>query len=263
MSPAEQNVAFQRALDIEAQPSEILLNTARAQQAGRTPTFEQAANLQLANTALNGLLRRATASGRGQIVSLNEGPEGERTSARDRHAWLINPQTGERIAYLGPNTSPDPVGGTGSIEDRRFFNIEKTITSEVAKQMALEGKGTLITLPDGSNTINFKEPAKDLIDYKRRVGTRIRFEKEKDRLPADWHEPDTQVRVASELARQQGRVVTRPTGDVFIMPDGDERPIMNVSTVAEAQRLPNGTVVRFNGQLGIKNETGIVDLGGF
>ena len=50
---------------------------------------------------------------RGIITSVNKDKEGNRTSAKDKHNWLVDPTTGKEIAYLGADTSYSS-SGTGS-----------------------------------------------------------------------------------------------------------------------------------------------------
>lgn len=121
LSPEAQSQALENVLAIQAAPSKVALNQAQARHLNELGTFEQNAGLQLLNTILGIQGRQGRAPAR---VALNVNEKGEATSPRDRHYWTVDPYSGERLAYIGPVTSPAPQGAdrktTGSDLDAFF-----------------------------------------------------------------------------------------------------------------------------------------------
>jgi len=111
LGPQETTALLQNVLETQAAPSKIALNQAQTEHLKNLGTFEQQAGLQLLDRLL--WLEGQGSSSAYPRVALNVGPDGKQTDARDRHYWVVHPQTGERLSYIGPVTSPEPEGGAG------------------------------------------------------------------------------------------------------------------------------------------------------
>ncbi len=177
-------------MNIQAAPQDAAYKAALTEYYQGMPSFEQKAGLQLLNT----LLGKTERAGPGmQRVTLNRGPDGKQTSPRDKHIWSFNPATGQPDQYIGPATQAPPTPGSGNVgaENRLWLSIDRNIKHSVMQEMAFEGLGKLVTLPDGSMTIRFNTPSVDLPEYQRRIAERIKFEQNQERLPRNWFSPLT------------------------------------------------------------------------
>lgn len=110
-------------MEIQAAPLDAAYKTALTEHYMDMPTWEQRAKVQWINTVLG---KRDATQKSLQRVTLNIGPDGKKTSSRNKHIWSIDPITNER-EYIGPYTTPTPVstgggkGKTTSADINTFF----------------------------------------------------------------------------------------------------------------------------------------------
>lgn len=123
-------------------------------------------------------------------ITVNVGPDGKPSSARERHMWLQEADgtvdyTNKRN-YLGPVTGAEPggAGGDPKVQQRLWYQqaVRETMSSP-----ELQAFGKLIRDPaTGELNIEWTDPVKGRAEFDRLLGDRIRAFQQQDILPTPF-----------------------------------------------------------------------------
>ena len=248
LSPELQMSALRSASDLEAQEFDNLLNLAQAQNIQdirrKRPTLKQQTDEQI---------RAGLALQRPQTfrMTLNVDSSGNPTQGKDKHAWLINAQTGDRIAYLGPDDRVTGGGGSSVADERLWYSMaDRQAKAEVVRQ----GWGELVNNPDGSKTFKFIDPEKGQKAYvdemNRAIDVLVREGKVRDGfrdLIPQAPEPQTIPQAVEDQAKDSGFL--QGIKDFFSFGDDTDDnqefkdiPVLELNDRAGFDALENGTV---------------------
>ncbi len=72
---------------------------------------------------------RQVPTGTGGRVTINVGPDGSQTGARNKHIWQVDSQ-GNPINYIGPNTTPMPSSGDSRLPEFVIGSVDDALVRE-------------------------------------------------------------------------------------------------------------------------------------